>query len=79
MDLTPVRTVYYEDINVEVGEFDQEHMCRDIGKLHQYMDKHNTATTGSSQKIQDGRVHRLGYPDTEEEMMGWDHREREFD
>lgn len=79
MDLTPVRTVYYEDVNVEVGDFNQEHTCRDIGELQRYMDKHHVAMSGSSQKIQNERVHRLGYPDTEEEMMSWDYREREFD
>jgi hypothetical protein len=79
MDLTPVRTIYFEDMNSEVGDFDQAHMCRDIGKLHQWMDKNNAASTNSPQKIPDNRVHRLGYPDTEESILAWDSREREFD
>jgi hypothetical protein len=79
MDLTPVRTIYFEDINSEVGDFDQPHMCRDIGKLHQWMDKSHAASTESPQKIPDSRVHRLGYPDTKESMSAWHSREREFD
>lgn len=79
MDLTPVRTVYFQDMNAEVGDFDQVHMCRDIGKLRRWMDKKHMAPTESPQKITDGRVHRLGYPDNEESMRAWNSREREFD
>ncbi|KAF1948915.1 hypothetical protein CC80DRAFT_359696, partial [Byssothecium circinans] len=36
MDLTPVRTMYFEEMNTEVGDFDQVHMCRDFGRLNKY-------------------------------------------
>ncbi|PVH96885.1 hypothetical protein DM02DRAFT_488985, partial [Periconia macrospinosa] len=37
MDITPVTTEYFEGINVEVGRFDQIHMCRDFSKLRSWM------------------------------------------
>jgi hypothetical protein len=78
MDLIPVRTAYFEEMNTEVGDFDQVHMCRDIHKLRHWMDVKHSASTESPQKIADGRVHRLGYPDNSESMAAWDDRESEF-
>jgi hypothetical protein len=67
MDLTPVRTLYFEDMNVEVGDFDQVHMCRDFGKLRRWMNKRHKTLKDSSQ------------PDNEESMAPWNDRVREFD
>jgi hypothetical protein len=79
MDLTPVRTVYFPDMNTEVGDFDQVHTCRDISKLRHWMNEKHRASTKALQKVTDGRVHRLGYPDNEESMRTWNSRENEFD
>ena len=79
MDLTPVRTIYYEDVNAEVGDFDQVHMCRDFEKLGRWMDEGHAGSKDPPQQLKDGSVHRLGFHDNEESMLPWDHREREFD
>jgi hypothetical protein len=79
MDLIPVRTAYFEEMNTEVGDFDQVHMCRDIHKLRHWMDVKHSASTESPQKIADGRVHRLGYPDNSESTAAWDDRKSVFE
>jgi hypothetical protein len=78
MDLTPVRTVYFKEMNTEVGDFDQEHTCRDMTKLQQWMNEKYTALSIPSPKTTDDQVHRLGYPDNDEALRPWNYRDREF-
>ena len=54
-------------------------MCRDFEKLGRWMDERHAVSKDPPQQLKDGSVHRLGYPDKEESMLPWDHREREFD
>jgi hypothetical protein len=80
MDLTPVRTLYFEDINVEVGDFDQVHKCRDIRKLQEWkpnvdIDKDMSA---SGKEEHDGKARHLGYPTNDEALLPWDYRDSEF-
>jgi hypothetical protein len=82
MDMTPVRTMYFPDINVEVGDFDQVHMCRDFSKLQRWMEERvgSTSTDAATpQTPNEVRPHLLGYPDNEESMLSWDTRGKEFD
>lgn len=79
MDLTPVRTLYFPEMNTEVGDFDQVHTCRDFGKLKEYMNDHFMVETHEQRLSPDGRIRRFGYPDNEEALRAWDDREREFD
>ncbi|KAH7382655.1 hypothetical protein DE146DRAFT_760490 [Phaeosphaeria sp. MPI-PUGE-AT-0046c] len=79
MDLTPVRAVYFEDMNTEVGDFDQEHMCRDTTRLHEWMGENDVAVKNDGQTIEDGQRHLLGYPDNAEALRSWEEREGEFE
>jgi hypothetical protein len=78
MDLTPVRTVYFKEMNTEVGDFDQEHTCRDITKLQYWMNEKYTGSSIPSPNTTDDQVHRLGYPDNDEALRPWNYRDREF-
>lgn len=79
MDLTPVRTLYFPEMNTEVGDFDQVHTCRDFGRLRQYMNEHFLVEAHEPKVSPDGRIRRLGYPDNEEAVRVWDDRGKEFD
>jgi hypothetical protein len=83
MDLTPVRTVYFEDMNTEVGDFDQVHRCRDISKLREFMDDRRMRNAGGGDNDHDldevKERKRLGYPDTEENLRPWAWRDGEFE
>lgn len=79
MDLTPVRTLYFPEMNTEVGDFDQVHTCRDFGRLREYMDEYFILEAHDSKVSPDGRIRRLGYPDNEEAVRVWDDRGKEFD
>lgn len=74
-----MRTIYFEEMNTEVGDFDQDHMCRDIGKLRELMDENNVAVRKHGQKVEDGQRHLLGYPDNAEALRSWEEREGEFE
>lgn len=84
MDLTPIKTEYFKDINVEVGNFDQVHMCRDFSKLRSWMKEKQNSRTVATVDVQaehndDPVHHRLGYPDNEESELPWNATEIEFD
>lgn len=70
MGLTPVRTIYFEGMNAEVGEFDQDHMCLDFGELRKWMDDNNVVVKNHGQRVDDGRINLLGYPDNVKELQG---------
>ena len=36
MDITPVTSRYYENVNTVLADFDQVHTCRDIRKLRDW-------------------------------------------
>jgi len=81
MDLTPARSVYFESMNTEVGEFDQVHKCRDVSKLREFMAERSAKNKAASEKDRGGggKAHRLGYPDTEETLLPWGYRDSEFE
>lgn len=80
MDLTPVRTLYFEDINIEVGDFDQVHKCRDFRKLQEWKPSGdgNIDKSTSGKDAHGGKPRLLGYPDNEEALLPWDYRDLEF-
>jgi hypothetical protein len=58
-------------MNTEVGDFDQDHMCRDIGKLRNWMREIDVVVKTDGQKVEHGRGHLLGYSDDAEGFRGW--------
>lgn len=62
MNLTPGFTMYFETMKMEARDSDQDHMCRDIGTLRNWMDENNGAEKIDGQRVEDGRRHFLDYP-----------------
>ncbi|PVI06569.1 hypothetical protein DM02DRAFT_667451 [Periconia macrospinosa] len=83
MDITPVHTLYFKEMNTEVGNFDQVHMCRDFSQLQRFMIKNENVTLPASEdKKEEGggkKAHREGYPENEESWLPWDTTWNEFE
>jgi hypothetical protein len=89
MDITPVGTLYFPEMNTEVGDFDQVHMCRNFDKLHQFMmkeqkneepmvmDHEHGMSHGGGNELENG--HREGYLENEESRLPWDTTWEEFE
>ncbi|CAI6335836.1 unnamed protein product [Periconia digitata] len=87
MDITPVHTLYFEEMNTDVGNFDQVHMCRDFSQLHNFMvEKGKDKQLSDEKELKPGemgpdgkKVHREGYPENEESFLPWNTTWKEFD
>ncbi|KAF2646485.1 hypothetical protein P280DRAFT_12240 [Massarina eburnea CBS 473.64] len=72
MDLTPAHTLYFPEMNTDVGDFDQ---------VHQHMvEMENSTEPASPDKdvSNDGKGHRQGYLKNGEMLLPWDTTWREF-
>ena len=81
MDLTPVRTLYFDEMNTEVGDFDQVHMCRDFSRLHRYMAEREPKEGQETHQMNKAQMrgHREGYIENEESFLPWDTDWKEFE
>jgi len=83
MDLTPTTSLYFQQANTEVGNFDQVHTCRDIKKLRKWMANRNLMPLEDDGMSVLGdtsvRKHQQGYLVNDESMLPWGYRKSEFE
>ncbi|KIW98977.1 uncharacterized protein Z519_00640 [Cladophialophora bantiana CBS 173.52] len=79
MDLTPVTTMYFGSVNTEVGNFEQEHTCRDLEPLRVWATRRKQADQARLKTLGEGGDGHLGpqplpthgYVDNEDALLPW--------
>ncbi|EXJ76121.1 uncharacterized protein A1O5_00629 [Cladophialophora psammophila CBS 110553] len=87
MDLTPVTTMYFGSVNTEVGNFEQEHTCRDLEPLRVWATRRKQADQARLKALGEGGDGHLGpeplpthgYVDNEDALLPWNSTLSEID
>jgi hypothetical protein len=84
MDITPTSSMYVPVVNTAVGNFDQVHTCRDIGKLREWVaQRHARANETDARRVQmnaseDQDIPSHGYVVNEDAKLPWEQAHDEY-
>jgi hypothetical protein len=75
MDITPITPEYVESVNTVVSNFDQQHTCRDISKLREWIAEEwlHAESIGLKEPVTEtaGLVLKHGYVLNEDGKLPW--------
>lgn len=77
MDITPIPSMYVPVVNTAVGNFDQVHTCRDLGKLREWVVKQyeskglNQPSENHGSNVTDPGIPTHGYVLNDDARLPW--------
>jgi hypothetical protein len=84
MDITPTPSMYVPVVNTAVGNFDQVHTCRDLGKLREWVAQRyaNVNATATNQigveMSEEQEIPAHGYVLNDDARLPWDRAHDEY-
>ena len=72
MDITPIQFQIFKSVNTEVGDYNQAHTCRNIGRLREWVAaRHSENIAISTEVPQEKNIPTQGYVLNDDANLPW--------